>query len=352
MIACLIAAALVAASDIDSDERVVFFPSIGRWVEDGAAAEILVSGWVFEPEDRVESLDWFIRHSGMDEVLKNDPQADRALLAERAAAFLVDNERGQRIAIRIGQRVLTCEPSTPDGRFEGRFRLPREALGASADPQAALTLSFEAVTRADDPRRFTGQVRILPPSGVSIISDIDDTIRVSNVRDKLTLLRGTFLLPWQAVPRMASRYAGWFDADGAEFHFLSAGPTPLIQPLDKFLLSEGFPSGSIHLRRFRLKEEPIFALEKVQEEHKRRVIEQLLEFYPKRQFVLIGDSGERDPEIYGDIARSAPTRIRRIAIRDVTSERADCTRYAEAFRSIPQERWQILDDAASLPDRP
>lgn len=352
MLIHMLALAFLAASDIDPDEQVVFFPSIGKWTENGAAAEVLISGWVFEPEHRIDPLDSFIRHSGLDEVLKNDPQADRTLLLARAAAFLVDNERGQRIEVRVGERVLTCEPSTPDGRFEGRFTLPREALGPRADPRAATTIEFGAVLRAGDQRRFEGRIHVLPPTGVSVISDVDDTIRDSQVRDKLELLRRTFLLRWQAVPGMADEYVRWSDAEKAAFHYVSAAPTPLIGSLTYFLDRDGFRPGSIHLRPFRLKEEPIFALEKAQEEHKRGVIGQILAFYPQRSFVLVGDSGERDPEIYGDLARAAPQQIIRISIRDVTSEPADAPRYRAAFRGIPPERWQIFKNSERPSLRP
>jgi len=49
-------------------------------------------------------------------------------------------------------------------------------------------------------------IHFIAAEGVSIISDIDDTIRVSNVADRAALLRGTFVEPFAAVPRMAELY--------------------------------------------------------------------------------------------------------------------------------------------------
>ena len=57
---------------------------------------------------------------------------------------------------------------------------------------------------------------------------------------------------------------------------------------------------------------------------------------------LIGDSGERDPEAYGTLARSHPAQIEHIFIRDVTGEKADAARYRAAFREVPAERWKIF----------
>ena len=77
-------------------------------------------------------------------------------------------------------------------------------------------------------------------------------------------------------------------------------------------------------------------------------IEPLLSGWPKRRFVLVGDSGERDPEVYGEIARRHPDRVHRIFIRDVTGERSDAARYKEAFRDVPAGSWSVFRNAEEL----
>ena len=54
--------------------------------------------------------------------------------------------------------------------------------------------------------------------------------------------------------------------------------------------------------------------------HKLAAIAQLMEDFPLRRFLLIGDSGELDPEIYGEVARTRPERVEGVVIRDVTGE--------------------------------
>ena len=56
-------------------------------------------------------------------------------------------------------------------------------------------------------------------------------------------------------------------------------------------------------------------------DQKIRQITQLMIHLPRRQFVLIGDSGERDPEVYRAIQRMFPRQVRSILIRDVLGER-------------------------------
>lgn len=68
--------------------------------------------------------------------------------------------------------------------------------------------------------------------------------------------------------------------------------------------------------------------------------------------ILIGDSGEKDPEVYGTIARERAPQIRRIYIRDVTNEAATAKRYEVAFDGVPRDKWVVFQDATKLPPAP
>jgi len=67
-------------------------------------------------------------------------------------------------------------------------------------------------------------------------------------------------------------------------------------------------------------------------------------FNSLRTLVLVGDSGERDPEIYGFLARKYPKRIHQIFIRAVKGESKDDERFLKAFIDIPREKWLIFTD--------
>lgn len=67
-------------------------------------------------------------------------------------------------------------------------------------------------------------------------------------------------------------------------------------------------------------------------------------FNSLRTLILVGDSGERDPEIYGFIARKYPKRIHRIFIRAVKGEKKDDKRFIKAFEDIPREKWSIFTE--------
>ena len=67
-----------------------------------------------------------------------------------------------------------------------------------------------------------------------------------------------------------------------------------------------------------------------------------------RRFVLVGDSGELDPEAYADAYRAYPDQIAAIYIRDVSDEGRDAPRYRTTFSGVPPERWQIFRDPAEV----
>jgi phosphatidate phosphatase APP1 len=80
--------------------------------------------------------------------------------------------------------------------------------------------------------------------------------------------------------------------------------------LSDFLDHQGLPRGPLLLRDIGLHQAPPV-------DHKSAAVQELLEMYPELKFVLIGDSGERDPEIYLEAAARHPGRIVAVYIRDL-----------------------------------
>jgi hypothetical protein len=331
-----------AMSRIKSDERVVFFPTAARLSDDGKSWIIPIHGWIFEPEEG----DWWraplVRKlREMVDLPEGEPPP--TVFEERVRLFLVDNERGKRIGIHIAGTEQLLSPSTPGGHFEGEVTLPVDVVNHSA---AEGEIKFEAIMSAGDTREFPGVAHCLPPEGVSVVSDIDDTIKISDVRNRRELMRNTFLREFRAVDGMASRYDKWERA-GAKFHYVSSSPWQLYEPLTSFMKTAGFPGGTFHMKSFRAKDATALDLFADPMTHKYSVIEQLIKDFPKRTFVLVGDSAERDPEIYGRLARQYPMRIERIYIRDVTNEPQDARRYVEAFENVPTAKWRLFKDPAA-----
>lgn len=175
-----------------------------------------------------------------------------------------------------------------------------------------------------------GRVRLVEPQGLSIISDIDDTIKITEVpAGKRIVLRNAFLRNYVAVPDMAEKYRAF--ADGVMFHYVSGSPWQLYKILGDFLVRDsGFPEGAFHMKDVRknlLDPESwhdfknLAAGDKATLNQKREQITRLFENLPEREFILIGDSGEKDPEVFGEIRQTFGPHVREIIIRDVVDER-------------------------------
>jgi phosphatidate phosphatase APP1 len=112
--------------------------------------------------------------------------------------------------------------------------------------------------------------------------------------------------------------------------------------LSAFFAASGFPAGTWHMKQVRLKDRTLASLWEEPDVTKRAAILPLLAAYPERQFILLGDAGERDPEIYGEIARAHPAQVRHIYIRLLPGRDEDPLRWAAAFAGLPADRWTLL----------
>lgn len=334
-------------SPIRNDEEVLFFPSLGYRTASGAW-ELEVSASVFEREPRRALLAVFRKTLGLSGVSMSP--LEQELFNQRAQPFLRDNQRGKEIAIRLGARLHRLGTTGANGRLTARVTLAESELRALRTPGVDddAIVRFIAGLRTTDRRTFPGEVHLLDPEGLSVVSDIDDTIKISQVTDHQALLQNTFLKPFRAVPGMALLYQHWSVGRGARFHYVSASPWQLYEPLAGLIRMNGFPAGTFHLKEFRWKDQSFFSLLASPEAFKRGAIKPLLEQFPRRRFVLVGDSGERDPEIYGQLARDHPGQIVRIFIRETGSPELNAARYQTAFAGLPPGTGKVFHDPQEI----
>ncbi|MBN2474697.1 MAG: DUF2183 domain-containing protein [Pirellulales bacterium] len=341
----------MGASQIKSDEVVVFFPTYAYLDAQGTNWILPIHGLIFEPQE--DSVKRALLIAGVRKQLKVEqgtPEANR--LAERMRLFLVDNERGKQISIRIGSEVYQAGTSGANGHFQAELRLAvGDVKRLPGNPEAnSRWITFRAATREGDRRRFDGRAQLIGQTGLSIVSDIDDTIKHSQVTDRKALMRNTFLKEYQAVPGMAELYRVAAER-GAAFHYVSGSPWQLYRPLEELRGAAGFPAGSFHLKSFRLKDSSALALWKSQEATKLAAMGPILERFPKRKFILIGDSGEQDPEIYAKIAREHPEQIVAVFIRNLGDQAAGNERFRTAFEGIERQRWELFGHPEELRER-
>ncbi|KAL9086230.1 MAG: hypothetical protein Q9159_004295 [Coniocarpon cinnabarinum] len=173
---------------------------------------------------------------------------------------------------------------------------------------------------ASDKMSATEQVRIVEPRGVNVISDIDDTIKhTAMLNGAKEIFRNVFVRDVGELSIEGVR--DWYNEMaklGCEFHYVSNSPWQLYPLLSTFFKNAGLPPGSFHLKAYSGMLQGIF--EPVAE-RKKVAIDQLMKDFPDRSFLLVGDSGEADLEVYTDTVRDYPGRVIGVLIRDVTTSK-------------------------------
>jgi phosphatidate phosphatase APP1 len=339
------------ATNIVRGETVILYPTFGHLVDEGRNWRIHVRGTVYEPGQLGLRRRILIRLLQRAMKASRD-DLDSDIFRQRIRGFLADTEKGKRVAVRIGGRAITLRKATNrNGDFAGIIRV-------SVDEAAALQpganghdswLHLEAVGPGVANGHAAAPVQLLKDRGISVISDIDDTIKHSDVGSRRELLTNTFLQEFRPVEGMADLYQAWSQR-GAAFHYVSSSPWQLYQPLEELCRTAGFPSGSFHLRSFRLRDHMLRRVPLIRRKGKAAVIKEILHTFPERQFALIGDSGEKDPEIYADLARKFPDRVAAILIRSLPARSLDKERQRKVLRRIPPERLVVFRHPEEVTD--
>ncbi len=329
---------------LEAGEGALVFPSTARLLPDGKMS-VRVEAWVFERESRRFTAKVLAKLLGLD--WDSLSVQERELYGARTTLFGQEAQRGRRLLVQVGSSdAVPLGLSDKTGRLGAALVVPKsQVIGPGMGNVISIRLSSQE-------RGFPGRAYwhdAYDAQGLSVVSDIDDTIKHTDVTNTREMLRNTFARPFAPVPGMADWYTRIQKTHRtAAFHYVSGSPYPLLPPLQDFLNVHQFQAGSVHLRWLPLRPNALLDREATSR-HKTVVIQQLLGDFSQRRFVLVGDSGEYDPEVYGALARANPRRIAAILIRDVTGEGKDAPRYAQAFATLPTTQWRLFTDPASLP---
>ncbi|WAQ92516.1 hypothetical protein PtA15_16A425 [Puccinia triticina] len=157
---------------------------------------------------------------------------------------------------------------------------------------------------------------------VHVISDIDDTIKHTNVLGGLkAVFKNVFLAGFDqvSIPGMAEWYQSLQEL-GCWMHYISNSPMELWYCIEGFLAANGFPRGSISLKEYARGATSILSgMWESAGARKRARVESIINRFPNSKFICVGDSGEQDLEMYVSLAQAYPGRIMSIYIRDVTT---------------------------------
>jgi len=325
-------------SPVRPDQEVVLFDAAASLTADRRGWVVPVHAWVRDdrPLGRIPNV---VDLAARALELTPDPD-DEAYLRERAAPFLADDESWKQVNVRVGGRLCRLPLTDSEGHTRGTTVLP-------SSPASGDEVSARVVLPRGDRRSVQARVRLVGPTGLSVISDVDDTVKESNVVDRSELLANTFLRRFRSIPGVPETFTEWARR-GAAFHYVTSSPWQLYHPLRRFFDEVGLPVGPMEMKTFSVTLERFTALFADPLRTKLPSIEAILRAWPGRRFVLVGDSGEKDPEVYAEAARRNPGRVLRVFIRRVPGSDLADGRFREAFAGVAPELWETFEDPASL----
>lgn len=182
-----------------------------------------------------------------------------------------------------------------------------------------------------------------------VVSDIDDTILLTEVSSMLKMTYNSMLKDFskrkaiEGTPELYRQFSqNCKDLGKPHFIYLSSSPAFLSRSLKSFLRRHSFPQGTIILKK---------SLENDgHENHKSSWLKKISARYPGRPMILLGDSGEKDPEIYRDF-HSIPgnsDRIKAVIIHEVTKEAETISRLDIIKKSMGKTPFIYWSSAAEL----
>ncbi len=200
---------------------------------------------------------------------------------------------------------------------------------------------LDQVVKGQGEVESVGQV-IVPAaeSTFGVISDIDDTILHSHATDTLRLVRMTLMGNSRtriALPGVPAFYRALQRGDSGEtanpFFYVSSSAWNLYDALEDFIHYRNIPRGPILLRDLGIDKTKFI---KTGHEHKLEKIRRILEVCQSLPFILIGDAGQHDPQLYRQAVKEFPGRIKGIYIREV------------GWKDRSQEVGEIAEEVAEL----
>lgn len=243
-------------------------------------------------------------------------------LANTIRRLETDEIPAARVLARAGEARVEVV-ADEEGYFE--FELDAHTFTAGREVWRAVNLELlDPLDEAGEGATAVARVLVPPPeSRFGVISDIDDTVVKTDVTNLLRMLRLVFLtnartrLPFEGV---AAFYRALHRGEAGEttnpIFYVSSSPWNLYDLLQEVFEVHGIPTGPLFLKDYGIAKEVLLSLG--HREHKIQSIEHIMQTHPGLPFVLVGDSGQQDPEIYREVAARFPGRILAVYIREVS----------------------------------
>jgi phosphatidate phosphatase APP1 len=242
-------------------------------------------------------------------------------------------------------------------RVEGQeFTVHADRGGVvDADVAVALQPGLRRITlEAEGSEPVSADIYIVNPDArIGVLSDIDDTVMVTALPRPFLAAWNTFVLDEHArrpVPGMAvllERITQ--EHPGSPVVYLSTGAWNIAPTLDRFMGRHLYPRGTLLLTDWGPTYDRLFRSGR---EHKQESLERLAREFPSVRWVLIGDDGQHDEELYRAFAEAHPENVAAVAIRQLSTSEAVLAggrRHSDAPEGVAP--WVWAPDGAGLAEK-
>ena len=266
-----------------------------------------------------------------DETIDLEQKSLLALVLNTWKRFESDEIKNTKIKITLPNNKVFYTKTDKDGYYKIDKEIENIDSLINSEGWLNIEVSYDDATlkrTIQNQNKFPAEI-LIPNQNCDfgVISDIDDTILHTGV---------VSILKWRVLYNTFFKHAqNRTPLEGAAefYHLLHIGPNGdktnpifyvshspwnLYRYLEFFLKKNNFPKGPILLRSFRT----IFKKKSSTcKPEKQLEIENILKTYPAFSFILIGDSGEHDPDIYLEIVNTFPNRIKAVYLRSVNDSK-------------------------------
>lgn len=254
-----------------------------------------------------------------------------------------------------------AEVQLPSGKVQklgpgGRSATIQQTIVLHGEHKDGDVVKVDAVREAVTPYGPM-EIGFAEPEGWMVISDIDDTIKITLTPSPIGILRTTFLstpTPIKGMPALYGHIQSTLSSP--PFFYLSASPYNL-HPFLRSFIHTNYPRGPIFLRDASWMDLSGFLMSLTQGTEKYKVdrMVRLHGAWGKRKVICVGDSTQSDPEAYGEVCRRFPGWVRAVFIRKVTDvaemnvgEKNSDERFEKAFKGVARDLWRIFEDPGEL----
>ncbi|KAL8387926.1 hypothetical protein RB595_009571 [Gaeumannomyces hyphopodioides] len=159
---------------------------------------------------------------------------------------------------------------------------------------------------------------LVPPRGITVVSDIDDILRVTKIYKPKEGLLNSFaraFVPWQNMPAI---YANWSQhINGVAFHYLTTTPEQATRIYMDYIYKT-YPGGSFDTRPLNFSD--VTATLSI----RKHLLDRIFETFPERRFVLVGDTSNSDiMKAYPQLVRDFPGQVACILLRNTSATDPD-----------------------------